>query len=85
MSRCQKFLTRIGSGWVRHLWFVFEFRKFPLKHQFFQFFGGQKVSASKAGWPLIYCGSKVSSGQVRSEPISTLQKTKDVQHGEKDW
>jgi len=31
---------------------------------------GQKVPGSKAGRPLIYCGSKVSSGRVRSGPIS---------------
>jgi len=31
---------------------------------------GQKVPGSKVGRPLIYCGSKVSLGQVRSRPIS---------------
>jgi len=47
---------------------------FPYKCQIFQFFSfrvkknlfgsGQKVPGSKAGWTLIYCGSKVSLGQV---------------------
>jgi len=27
-----------GLGWVSHLWFGFEFQKFPLKRQIFQFF-----------------------------------------------
>jgi len=36
------------------------------------FGSGQKVSGSKVGKPLIYCRSKVSSGQVGSWPISTL-------------
>jgi len=49
---------------------------FPLKYQIFQFFSlrikknifgsGQEVPGSKAGQPLIYCHSKVSSGQVWS-------------------
>jgi len=52
---------------------------FPLKFQTFQFFpSGQKKSPwvwskstqVKAGRPLIYCGSKVCSGWVRSGPIS---------------
>jgi len=60
-------------GWVTHLQFGFEFGKFPLKCQFFQFFtlwvkknlfgSGQKVAGSKASRPLIYCESKVRSGQ----------------------
>jgi len=32
----------------------------------------QKVPGSKVGQPLIYCGSKVSSGRVGSGPISSL-------------
>jgi len=31
MGPGQKFLTLVGSGCVSHLWFGFEFQKFPLK------------------------------------------------------
>jgi len=62
-------------GQVSHFWFGFEFGKFPLKMSNFfpsdqkNLFGlGQKVLGSKAGWLLIYCGSKVSLGRVRSGP-----------------
>jgi len=67
------------SGWVSHLWFGPEFRKFPLKipnctpsgrKTFFRF--GQKVPGSKTGLPLIYCWSKVSLDRVKSGPISSL-------------
>jgi len=57
-------------GSVSHLWFGFEFGKFPLFPIFFpsgqkNLFGScRKVPGSKAGWPLIYCRSKVSSGRV---------------------
>jgi len=85
MGLGQKFLTRVGSifcdsDWVSHLWFVFEFGKFPLKTSNFSIFfpsgqknlfgSGQKVPGSKLGWPLIYCGSKVSSGQFRTHLYS---------------
>jgi len=76
MGPGQKFLTQVGSGQVSYLWFVFEFGKFHLKMSNFSIFFpshqknlfrlGQKVSRLKAGWPLIYCGSKVSSGRVRA-------------------
>jgi len=49
---------------------------FPLKMSNFSIFFhssqknlfglGQKVPGSKAGWPLIYCRSKVSSARVRA-------------------
>jgi len=50
----------------------------PTKCQFFQFFqfffhAGQKKflwAGSKRGRPLIYCGSKLSSGQIRSGRVS---------------
>jgi len=66
-----------GSGSVSHLWFGFEFGKFPLKmSNFFIFFPlDQKKSLlvrSKAGRLLIYCGSKVSLGWVESGPISSF-------------
>jgi len=71
----------VGSGRVSHLWFGFEFQKFPLKMSKFSIFFplgqkkllrvGRKVPGSKPGQPLIYCGSKVSSGRVGSGPIST--------------
>jgi len=70
-----KFLL-LWSGRVSHLWFGFGFGKFPLKIQKNSIFAlwvkknlvgsGQKVPGSKPGWPLIYCGSKVCSGQVRA-------------------
>jgi len=63
-----------GSGLVSHL--GFGFGKFPLEMSnvsiFFPsgpknlFGSGQKVPGSKADQPLIYCGSKVSSGLVGS-------------------
>jgi len=59
------------SGQVSHLWFGLEI--FPLKIPNFSMFlplgqknligSGQKVPGSKTGQPLIYCGSKVCSGQ----------------------
>jgi len=49
-----------------------EFGKFPLKRQIFQFLTLQ-VKKISSGRPLIYCGSKESSGQVGSGPISSLQ------------
>jgi len=64
-------------GQVSHLWFGFWVGKLPLKITIFSlcvkknlFGSGQKVPGSKAGRPLIYCWSKVCSGQVRSGPIS---------------
>jgi len=60
--------------------FGFGFGKFPLKMPIFSIFtlrvkinllgSDQKVPGSKAGQPLIYCRSKVSSGWVGSRPIS---------------
>jgi len=74
----QFFVARVGR--VSHLWFGIEFQKFPLKMSNFSIFfpsgqknllwSGRKVPGSKPGQPLIYCGSKVSSGRVGSEPIS---------------
>jgi len=59
----------LRSGQISHLWLHFGFGKFPLKMSNFSFFipSGQKnLSRSKAGQPLFYCGSKVSSGRVRA-------------------
>jgi len=63
-------------GWVSHLWFGVDFGKFPLKMSNFSKFSvqikknifgsSQKVLASKAGWPLIYYGSKKSLAWVRA-------------------
>jgi len=62
-------------GQVSHLWFGFEFQKFPLKMSIFSIFFllgqkkllqvGSESTRVKAGWPLFYCGSKVSLGQAR--------------------
>jgi len=78
-GRVKFLLLRLGR--VSHFWFGYRFGKFPLKCQMFQFFAlwvkknlirsGGKVPGSELGQPLIYCGSKVCSGWVRSEPIST--------------
>jgi len=68
----QKFLTRVGSA-IYGLGLNFE--NFPKNVNFSIFFPsgqkncfglGRKVPGSKLGRPLIYCGSKVSSGQVRA-------------------
>jgi len=77
----QFFVARVRSGWVRDLWFGFEFGKFPPKMSNFSIFCpsgqknlfglGRKVPGSKAGGPLIYCGSKVSSSRVGSGSISS--------------
>jgi len=76
MGPSQFFVARVGSDRVSHLWFGFEFGKFPLKISNFSIFflsgqknifgSGRKVPGSKAGQPLIYCESKVSSGRVGS-------------------
>jgi len=54
-----------GSGWFSHLWFGFEFGNFPLKMSNFSIFSLRVKKSlwvgSKAGQPLIYCGSKVST------------------------
>jgi len=60
-------------GRVSHLWFGLEFGKFYLKMSNFSNFypsgqkncfgSSRKVPGSEPGQPLIYCGSKVSSGQ----------------------
>jgi len=54
----------------------FEFGNFPLKMSKFSIFfpsdqknlfgSGQKVPGLKAGWPLIYCRSKLGSDWVRA-------------------
>jgi len=70
----QFFVALVGSGqpfmvWVR-IWKIS-----PKNVKFFNFFpsgqkncfgSGRKVPGSKPGRPLIYCGSKVSSGRVGS-------------------
>jgi len=60
-----------------HLWFGFEIEKILFKIPNFSIFfpalgqknliwSGQKVHGSKPAQPLIYCESKVCSGEVRS-------------------
>jgi len=71
----QKFLTRVVVGSAI---FGLGLENFPLKYHIFNFFLfglGQKVPGSKAGWPLIFCGSKVCLSQVRSRPISNRQRS----------
>jgi len=65
-----------GSGWFSHLWFGFEFGKFPLKMSNFSIFFpsdkkkslwvGSESSQVEGGAASSYCGSKVSSGRVRA-------------------
>jgi len=67
-----------GLGQVSHLWFGFG--KFLLKTSNFSIFCplGQKKYLrvrSKRGQPLIYCGSKVSSGHVRAH---LYEKVKEI-------
>jgi len=77
MGQGQKILTQVGSIFcgsdrVSHLWFGFELGKFRPKNVKKidkgqkKISSGRKVPGSKAGQPLIYCGSKVSWGQVRA-------------------
>jgi len=70
-----KFLTRVGLGHFFTAWVgspTSAFGKFPLKIQnysiFFPF--GSKITGSRTGQPLIYCGSKVCYGRFRSGTIS---------------
>jgi len=82
MGLGQFFVAWVGLGQPFMVW-VFEFQKFPLKTSNFSIFSlrikkncfrlGQKVYGSKPGRPLIYCVSKVSSGQVGSGPISSFK------------
>jgi len=53
MGPGQKFLTLVGLGRVSHLWFGFEFGKFPLKKSIFQFSfsSGQKKSRQVRKYP----------------------------------
>jgi len=65
---------RVGSGQSFMVW-VWICKIFPKNNKFCNFFpsgqknlfgSGQKVPGLKAGQPLIYCWSKVSSGRVRA-------------------
>jgi len=50
MGPGQKFLTQVGSDRVSHLWFGFEFVKFPLKMSNFSIFfpsGQQEISLGR--------------------------------------
>jgi len=89
MGLGQKFLTRVRSD-IYGLGLNFE--NFPLKCQIFQFFSlrvkkncfrlGRKVPGSKLGRPLIYCGSKVSSGQGPSLVCSKCSRMVTTSLGE---
>jgi len=70
MGPGQKFLTRIASGRVSHLWFAFVFGKFPLKMSNFSnfFLLGQKKSH--------LVGS--NSTQVKGGPASGLLRAKSM-------
>jgi len=77
----QFFVARVGPGQPFMVW-VWIWKISTKNVKFFNFFpfgsknifgSGQKVPKSKAGWPLIYCESKVSLGLVGSGPISKLE------------
>jgi len=83
MGPCQNFLAHFGLAiFVLGM----ELENFPLKCQIFQFFAlrvkkklsGGKVPGSEPGRPLIYYGSKVCSGRIGSEPISSANYKKNV-------
>jgi len=71
----QNFFTRVGSGRVSHLWFGFEFGKFPLKMSIFQLFSlrvkkkslrvGSETTQVEGGSAsyLLKVKSKLRSGQ----------------------
>jgi len=74
-------LGQVGSGQPFMVWArirkispknVKLFNFFPFGIQKNCFGSGRKVPGSKPGQPLIYCGSKVSSGRVGSGPISSI-------------
>jgi len=74
MGLCQFLAAQFGSGQQSMVW-VWVWKISPKNVNFFNFllfasknlFGlGQKVPWSKAGRPLIYCGSKVCSGLFRA-------------------
>jgi len=77
MDPGQKFLTRVGSGRVSHLWFGLEFGKFPLKPSNFSIFfpsGQKKIASGQVGkylgqsWVglLFTVKSKLGLGCVRA-------------------
>jgi len=69
----QFFVAQVGSGQPFVVW-VWIWKFSPKNTKFFNFFPfeskkialGRIVPGSKPGQPLIYCGSKVSSGRVRA-------------------
>jgi len=88
MGPVQKFLSRVGSyqifvaraglGQPSVVW-VWIWKISPKNVKFFNFlpFGSKKSHrvGSEPGRPLIYCGSKVCLGRVRSGLISTRDNT----------
>jgi len=83
MGPGQNFLTRVGSGWLSHLWFGFDFGKFPIRRQIFNFFLFRLKKIS-SGWVKKYPGhrwsasyllrvkSKLWSGKVRAHLYSVV-------------
>jgi len=66
----QFFVARVGSGQLFMVWvWIWKISPKNVKFQFFPF-GSKKISSGGVkkypGRPLIYCGSKVSSGWVRA-------------------
>jgi len=63
MGLGQFFMARVGSGWVSHLWFGFEFSKISPKKKLLQV-GSEstRVEAGSASY-LLWVKSKLGSGQ----------------------
>jgi len=78
----QIFVARVRSGQPSLVW-VWKISPNNPKFSIFslrikKIWAGQKVPGSKTGEPVIYRGSKVCSGQVRSEPISTKDRDTEL-------
>jgi len=83
MGLGQKFLTRVGLGRVSHLWFGFEFGKFPLKMSTFSIFSLWSESTRVEGrWAsyLLRVKSKLGSGQGPSLIKSQLKYILALKH-----
>jgi len=85
MGPGQNFLTRVGSSWVSHLLFGFEFGKFPLTTSNFSILSLQiKKISSESNWVeggsasyLLRVNSKFGSGQGPSL-YGTITKRKQI-------
>jgi len=71
----QFFVACVRSGQPFMVWvWISKISIFSLRVRQNCFGSGRKVPGSMPSRPLIYCGSKVSSGRVRSGPISSRRR-----------